>query len=75
MMPVETSVEDLVGRAQAQIGRARVLDVGPDGAVVVTTPQEALDCFLRTHMDVLVMGSWWLERAAGQSRVPGTVAA
>lgn len=29
---------------------------------VVCTPQEALDCFLRTKMDVLVMGNWFLER-------------
>ena len=27
---------------------------------IVNTPQEALDCFLRTEMDVLVMGSYLL---------------
>jgi predicted NodU family carbamoyl transferase len=34
------------------------------------TPDEALDCFLRTDMDVLVMGSHVLEKpsAAGSSR-------
>lgn len=31
---------------------------------VVCTPQEALDCFLRTKMDCLVMGDWVLERRA-----------
>ena len=31
----------------------------------VLTPDEALDCFLRTDMDVLVMGSLVLEKAAG----------
>jgi carbamoyltransferase len=29
---------------------------------VVCTPQEALDCFLRTKMDLLVMGNWAVER-------------
>jgi carbamoyltransferase len=30
---------------------------------VVCTPSEALDCFLRTKMDVLVMGDWVVRRA------------
>ena len=29
---------------------------------VVCKPQEALDCFLRTKMDMLVMGDWMVER-------------
>ncbi len=29
---------------------------------VVCRPEEALDCFLRTHMDVLVMGDYFVER-------------
>jgi carbamoyltransferase len=29
---------------------------------VVCKPNEALDCFLRTKMDVLVMGNWFIER-------------
>src|SRR5258708_7071192 len=29
---------------------------------VVCNPQEALDCFLRTQMDVLVLGDWFVER-------------
>lgn len=29
---------------------------------VVCRPQEALDCFLRTKMDVLVLGNWVVER-------------
>jgi len=29
---------------------------------VVCTPKEALDCFLRTKMDVLVMGDWVVKR-------------
>jgi carbamoyltransferase len=31
---------------------------------VVCRPEEALDCFLRTKMDVLVMGDWFIERKA-----------
>ena len=29
---------------------------------VVCRPEEALDCFLRTKIDVLVMGGWFLSR-------------
>ena len=29
---------------------------------VVCYPEEALDCFLRTKMDVLVLGNFWIER-------------
>ncbi len=40
---------------------------------VVCRPQEALDCFLRTRMDVLVLGDWFIQRthAAGE---PGSEA-
>jgi len=38
---------------------------------IVCTPAEALDCFLRTRMDVLVMGDYVIERA---SHVPPTEA-
>ena len=31
---------------------------------VVCRPEEALDCFLRTRMDVLVMGGWVVRRAS-----------
>jgi carbamoyltransferase len=31
---------------------------------VVCRPQEALDCFLRTQMDVLVLGNHFIERRA-----------
>jgi len=31
---------------------------------VVCRPEEALDCFLRTKMDVLVLGNWIVRRAA-----------
>ncbi|QBQ55960.1 carbamoyltransferase [Nitrosococcus wardiae] len=32
---------------------------------VVCRPEEALDCFLRTKMDSLVMGQWYVARMAG----------
>jgi carbamoyltransferase len=31
---------------------------------VVCKPSEALDCFLRTKMDVLVMGDWYISRSS-----------
>ena len=31
---------------------------------IVLTPREALDCFLRTSMDVLVLGDTWIARTA-----------
>jgi carbamoyltransferase len=31
---------------------------------VVCYPEEALDCFLRTQMDLLVLGNFWIERSA-----------
>ena len=34
---------------------------------VVCTPTEALDCFLRTKMDVLVMGDWVVRRNASSA--------
>jgi carbamoyltransferase len=37
---------------------------------IVLRPQEALDCFLRTHMDVIVMGAHSVERPAVASPPP-----
>ena len=37
---------------------------------IVLTPDEALDCFLRTDMDILVMGSHVLEKPAAGGRQP-----
>ncbi|MEY2545174.1 MAG: carbamoyltransferase, partial [Verrucomicrobiota bacterium] len=34
---------------------------------VVCYPEEALDCFLRTNMDVLVLGNFYLERNSGSA--------
>jgi len=33
----------------------------------VCQPVEALDCFLRTKMDVLVMGNWMIRRTPADS--------
>jgi len=42
---------------------------------IVLTPDQALDCFLRTDMDVLVMGSHVLEKSAvGSRQSAGTLA-
>jgi len=35
---------------------------------IVLTPAQALDCFLRTHMDVIVMGNHSIERTADAPR-------
>jgi carbamoyltransferase len=37
-----------------------------DNEPVVCRPQEALDCFVRTSMDVLVMGNYIVERLGGE---------
>jgi carbamoyltransferase len=37
---------------------------------VVCRPEEALDCFLRTGMDVLVMGPYFIERHESEQGVP-----
>lgn len=34
---------------------------------VVCRPEEALDCFLRTKMDMLVLGDWVIERKGGST--------
>lgn len=38
---------------------------------VVCRPEEALDCFLRTRMDVLVLGQWRVERRNLREEAPG----
>lgn len=39
-----------------------------DNEPVVCRPQEALDCFLRTRMDILVMGNYIVERAGSREQ-------
>jgi carbamoyltransferase len=38
---------------------------------VVCRPAEALDCFLRTKMDVLVLGDWYLSRDKAENEDVG----
>lgn len=40
-----------------------------DNEPIVCTPQEALDCFRRTQMDVLVLGNVLLEKKAGPTEI------
>jgi carbamoyltransferase len=35
-----------------------------DDEPLVCYPEEALDCFLRTQMDLLVLGNFWIDRAS-----------
>ena len=42
---------------------------------VVCKPEEALDCFLRTNMDVLVLGDFMLRREPQMNDLPGTATA
>lgn len=53
----------LITAFAAQTGVPLVLNTSfNENEPVVCRPEEALDCFLRTKMDVLVMGAWFVER-------------
>lgn len=53
----------LISAFHAQTGVPMVLNTSfNENEPVVCTPDEALDCFLRTKMDVLVMGNWVVRR-------------
>jgi carbamoyltransferase len=53
----------LIERFAALTGVPMVLNTSfNENEPVVCRPEEALDCFLRTKMDVLVMGEWVVER-------------
>jgi carbamoyltransferase len=39
---------------------------------IVCTPQQALDCFLRTRMDLLVLGNWMVRRTAHEPESPSS---
>ena len=53
----------LIMAFHAQTGVPMVLNTSfNENEPVVCTPAEALDCFLRTKMDVLVMGDWVVRR-------------
>jgi len=53
----------LIEACRALTGVPMVLNTSfNENEPVVCKPEEALDCFLRTKMDVLVMGGWVVER-------------
>ncbi len=55
----------LIGAFREQTGVPMVLNTSfNENEPVVCTPDEALDCFLRTRMDVLVLGDWMVRRDA-----------
>jgi carbamoyltransferase len=55
----------LISAFHAQTGVPMVLNTSfNENEPVVCQPEEALDCFLRTKMDVLVMGDWVVRRTA-----------
>jgi carbamoyltransferase len=54
---------DLIGEFQKLTGVPLVLNTSfNENEPVVCRPEEALDCFLRTRMDALVMGNWFVSR-------------
>jgi carbamoyltransferase len=53
----------LIGAFRDRTGVPIVLNTSfNENEPVVCRPEEALDCFLRTRMDVLVLGDWFVER-------------
>jgi carbamoyltransferase len=53
----------LISAFAAQTGVPMLLNTSfNENEPVVCRPQEALDCFLRTRMDVLVLGDWLIAR-------------
>ncbi|MBM4009915.1 MAG: carbamoyltransferase [Planctomycetes bacterium] len=53
----------LISAFQANTGVPVILNTSfNENEPVVCRPVEALDCFLRTRMDVLVLGDWYLSR-------------
>lgn len=55
----------LISAFREQTGVPMVLNTSfNENEPVVCRPEEALDCFLRTKMDVLVLGDWMVKREA-----------
>jgi carbamoyltransferase len=58
----------LIGAFRAATGVPMVLNTSfNENEPVVCRPEEALDCFLRTQMDVLVLGNHLVSRAVGNA--------
>ena len=58
----------LISEFQRLTGVPMVLNTSfNENEPVVCRPEQALDCFLRTKMDVLVLGSYWIAREGNQN--------
>jgi carbamoyltransferase len=56
---------DLIAAFHELTGVPMVLNTSfNENEPVVCKPSEALDCFLRTKMDLLVLGDWVVERTS-----------
>jgi carbamoyltransferase len=54
----------LIDAFRKQTGVPMILNTSfNENEPVVCRPEEALDCFLRTKMDLLVLGQWFIERS------------
>jgi carbamoyltransferase len=54
---------DLINTFAQRTGIPIVLNTSlNENEPIVRTPTEAIQCFLRTHMDALVLGSYYVER-------------
>ncbi len=55
---------ELLSAFQARTGVPMLLNTSfNENEPIVHRPEEALDCFLRTDMDALALGGWWLEKS------------
>jgi carbamoyltransferase len=62
---------DLIAAFHELTGVPMVLNTSfNENEPVVCQPSEALDCFLRTKMDLLVLGDWVIERSDGAPEAP-----
>jgi carbamoyltransferase len=56
---------DLIGEFKEQTGVPSLLNTSfNENEPIVHTPEQAVECFERTHMDALGIGSFWLDKAA-----------
>jgi len=57
---------DLIAEFEKRTGIPVLLNTSfNENEPIVHTPAQAIDCFARTRMDALGIGSFWLEKAAG----------
>ena len=58
---------DLINRFGEKTGIPLVLNTSlNENEPIVRTPEEAIQCFLRTKMDSLVLGSYYVGRTADE---------